>query len=55
MKLLNQVEPIPGYQILEQLGTGSQGVVFKAFDLTNGKFVAIKQIKTNPKERSYLQ
>jgi serine/threonine protein kinase len=55
MKLLNQIDPIPGYQILEQLGTGSQGVVFKAFDLANGKFVAIKQIKTSPNERSFLQ
>ena len=36
------VQQIPGYQILEKLGQGAMGIVFKAKQLSMDRFVAIK-------------
>jgi serine/threonine-protein kinase len=35
-------QPIPGYQILQKLGHGSMGVVYKAKQISMNRFVAIK-------------
>jgi eukaryotic-like serine/threonine-protein kinase len=43
--LLNQ--PVPGYQLLDKLGQGSMGTVFKAKQLSMNRLVAIKIL--NPK------
>jgi serine/threonine protein kinase len=33
------------YQVLEKLGEGTYGVVFKAIDKTSNKYVALKKIR----------
>lgn len=42
------------YKILEKLGTGAFGVVWKAYELSTGKIVAIKEIKANAKHANVL-
>jgi serine/threonine-protein kinase len=37
--------PIPGYQLLEKLGTGSMGTVYKARQLSMNRLVAVKILK----------
>jgi serine/threonine-protein kinase len=48
------VQQIPGYQLLEKLGQGSMGIVFKARQLSMNRPVAIKvlqpRLATNPKD-----
>src|SRR5687768_10054087 len=36
---------IPGYQLLEKLGKGSMGTVFKALQLSMNRLVAVKVLK----------
>jgi serine/threonine-protein kinase len=47
-------QQIPGYQLLEKLGHGSMGIVFKARQLSINRLVAIKvlqpRLATNPKD-----
>ncbi|HEV3203693.1 MAG TPA: serine/threonine-protein kinase [Gemmataceae bacterium] len=47
-------QQIPGYQLLEKLGQGSMGIVFKARQLSIDRLVAIKvlqpRLATNPKD-----
>jgi serine/threonine-protein kinase len=47
-------QQIPGYQLLEKLGQGSMGIVFKARQLSMNRLVAIKvlhpRLATNPKD-----
>src|SRR5437899_215723 len=52
--LLNQ--PIPGYEMMDKLGQGSMGTVFKARQLSMNRLVAVKVL--NPKlasNREYLE
>jgi serine/threonine protein kinase len=35
------------YQMLEELGSGSFGVVYKAIEKASGEIVAIKHVRTN--------
>jgi eukaryotic-like serine/threonine-protein kinase len=48
------VQQIPGYQLLEKVGQGSMGIVFKARQLSMNRPVAIKvlqpRLATNPKD-----
>ncbi len=39
---------IPGYELLNELGRGSSGVVYKGRDTKSSKTVAIKVVKVNP-------
>jgi serine/threonine-protein kinase len=47
-------QQIPGYQLLEKVGQGSMGIVFKARQLSMNRLVAIKvlqpRLATNPKD-----
>lgn len=36
------------YQKIEKIGEGTYGVVYKAKDLVNGNFVALKKIHLEP-------
>lgn len=38
------------YKVIEKVGEGTYGVVFKAIDITTGKLVAIKRIRLEREE-----
>jgi WD40 repeat protein len=42
---LTEGEPVPGYQLLEELGHGGMGVVYKAQHLATNRLVALKVIR----------
>jgi eukaryotic-like serine/threonine-protein kinase len=41
----NQSQPIPGYQVVRELGQGGMGVVYQAVRTADGALVALKTIK----------
>ena len=41
----NHLQPIPGYQVVRELGQGGMGVVYQAVRTADGGLVALKTIK----------
>ena len=41
----NESQPIPGYQVVRELGQGGMGVVYQAIRTANGELVVLKTIK----------
>jgi len=45
-----KVLPLPNYQLMEKVGEGTYGEVFKAKDRVTGKYVAIKKIRLDAED-----
>jgi WD40 repeat protein len=46
--LVRPLPLIPGFEIVEEIGRGSSGIVYKAREESNGRLVAIKVIQSGP-------
>eukprot|EP01119_Soliformovum_irregulare_P015331 TRINITY_DN4305_c0_g1_i2.p1 TRINITY_DN4305_c0_g1~~TRINITY_DN4305_c0_g1_i2.p1 ORF type:complete len:332 (-),score=85.85 TRINITY_DN4305_c0_g1_i2:229-1224(-) len=46
----SKTTPLPKYQLIEKLGEGTYGIVYKAKDRTTGAFVALKKIRLDSQD-----
>jgi serine/threonine protein kinase len=42
--------PLPKYQLLDKIGEGTYGVVYKAKDRVTGRFMALKKIRLDSED-----
>ena len=50
-----QLNEIGGYQLLEVIGQGGQGTVYRAHDPSSGQIVAVKVLASNQGDGEFLE
>jgi len=54
VKILNSNRTLKDYEIIQELGKGSQGVVYKAKRKSDGKIIALKVMDINPLQKKKI-